>query len=289
MNENNNDTSYSHPTTTHNNTHNTHNNTHNNNSNNNKNVSKKRSYEKLNDEDDNDDDDEDNNNNTNNTNTRNKNNRMSANNNNNNNNNNNKKGDDSTTTDDKDNEKYIVSINEETGKVIIKERPTQKMHTSTNTNTNDIIHDNTNNTDEKSLKNNQHALSLSSETYHTNMSYKNKQKFERLQMNKKQKIIKNPGEEYRSKKAGGDVWKKGMLQPHAYIPLDPKLLSKKNHNMAISQFATVVQNKNNFQNNKNANNNNTSINKKKLKLKRGQGNRNQRRSSKAHTNTSSSS
>lgn len=49
-----------------------------------------------------------------------------------------------------------------------------------------------------------------------------------------------PGEEYRSKKAGGDVWRSGMLQPHAYIPLDAKLFSKKNHEEAMSQFGAVV-------------------------------------------------
>ena len=54
------------------------------------------------------------------------------------------------------------------------------------------------------------------------------------------KRVRLPGEEYRSKKAGGDVWRSGMLQPHAYIPLDAKLLSKKNHEEAISQFGAVV-------------------------------------------------
>ena len=53
-----------------------------------------------------------------------------------------------------------------------------------------------------------------------------------------------PGEEYRSKKAGGDVWKSGMLQPHAYIPLDAKLLSKKHREEAVLQFGAVVNSKN---------------------------------------------
>jgi ribosomal RNA-processing protein 12 len=60
---------------------------------------------------------------------------------------------------------------------------------------------------------------------------------------KKRKLLnlKEPGAEYRAKKAGGDVWKKGVpLQPHAYIPLDPRLLSKKHHDQAVQHFAVVV-------------------------------------------------
>ena len=201
VNENNNDTTHSHSC------HSGHSN-----SSHNKNSSKKRSYDNLNDEVDNDDEDDDNN-------TRNNNNVTNASHNSHNSNTAARKVDDSTT----DTEKYIVSINEETGKVVIKERPTQKMHQITTVdNSNETTMDPTT-TQDKSLKNNQHALS--SESYHANLSFKNKQKLDR-QMNKKQRITKNPGEEYRSKKAGGDVWKKGMLQPHAYIPLDPKLFSK---------------------------------------------------------------
>jgi ribosomal RNA-processing protein 12 len=55
------------------------------------------------------------------------------------------------------------------------------------------------------------------------------------------KRAREPGEEYRSKKAGGDVWKKGMLQPHAYIPLDPRLLSKGNKDEAVKTFGSVVK------------------------------------------------
>ena len=58
---------------------------------------------------------------------------------------------------------------------------------------------------------------------------------------KKRQRTKEPGEEYRSKKAGGDVWKKGMLEPHAYIPLDPRLLNKKNHKEAVAHFGAVVK------------------------------------------------
>ena len=60
-------------------------------------------------------------------------------------------------------------------------------------------------------------------------------------MAKKRQRVKEPGEEYRSKKAGGDVWKKGMLEPHAYIPLDPRLLNKKNHKEAVAHFGAVVK------------------------------------------------
>lgn len=62
------------------------------------------------------------------------------------------------------------------------------------------------------------------------------------QGSKKRKLnLKEPGIEYRAKKAGGDIWKKGMtLQPHAYIPLDPRLLSKKHHNSAVEHFGVVV-------------------------------------------------
>lgn len=57
---------------------------------------------------------------------------------------------------------------------------------------------------------------------------------------RKQKVSE-PGSEYRSKKAGGDVWKKGMLEPHAYIPLDARLLNKKNHREAVGFFGGVVK------------------------------------------------
>lgn len=52
--------------------------------------------------------------------------------------------------------------------------------------------------------------------------------------------LRDPGAEYRAKNAGGDVWKKGALQPHAYIPLDPRLLSKKHKAAAVEHFGQVV-------------------------------------------------
>jgi len=53
--------------------------------------------------------------------------------------------------------------------------------------------------------------------------------------------VKLPGEEYRSKKSSGDVWKRGMLEPHAYIPLDARMLSKKNHGSAVAQMGAVIK------------------------------------------------
>ena len=53
-----------------------------------------------------------------------------------------------------------------------------------------------------------------------------------------------PGEEYRSKKTGGDVWKKGMLEPHAYFPLDAKLLTKKNQDQAVAHIGIAVNGQN---------------------------------------------
>jgi ribosomal RNA-processing protein 12 len=49
-----------------------------------------------------------------------------------------------------------------------------------------------------------------------------------------------PGEEYKSKKSGGDVWRKGELEPHAYIPLDAKMLAGRNAREAMQKFGGVV-------------------------------------------------
>ena len=58
---------------------------------------------------------------------------------------------------------------------------------------------------------------------------------------RKRPRLKEPGEEYRSKKSGGDVWKRGMLEPHAYIPMDARLLNKKNTKEAVAHFGVVVK------------------------------------------------
>jgi ribosomal RNA-processing protein 12 len=89
---------------------------------------------------------------------------------------------------------------------------------------------------------------------------------------------KDPGEEYRSKKAGGDVWKKGMLAPHAYIPLDPKLLSKKNKADALSKLGVVVGGSNQAF----AAGAGAGSGKNKMKGKTVLGNRNQRKSGRDH-------
>ncbi|KAL3671853.1 hypothetical protein V7S43_002521 [Phytophthora oleae] len=48
------------------------------------------------------------------------------------------------------------------------------------------------------------------------------------------------GREYRAKKAGGDMKKKGKLEPYAYIPLDPKLMAKRNKREAVTRFGGSV-------------------------------------------------
>lgn len=48
------------------------------------------------------------------------------------------------------------------------------------------------------------------------------------------------GKEYRAKKAGGDMKKKGKLEPYAYIPLDPKLMAKRNKRTAVSRYGDKV-------------------------------------------------
>ena len=49
-----------------------------------------------------------------------------------------------------------------------------------------------------------------------------------------------PGEEYKSKKSGGDVWRKGKLEPHAYIPLDAKMLAGRNAREAMEKLGGVM-------------------------------------------------
>jgi ribosomal RNA-processing protein 12 len=62
--------------------------------------------------------------------------------------------------------------------------------------------------------------------------------------NTKSKGPKALGAAYKSKKAGGDVQKKGQkYEPYAYVPLDGKSYTKKNRSNAISQMSTVVRDK----------------------------------------------
>ncbi|OQS01528.1 hypothetical protein ACHHYP_00672 [Achlya hypogyna] len=51
------------------------------------------------------------------------------------------------------------------------------------------------------------------------------------------------GQEYKAKKAGGDIKKKGKLEPYAFIPLDPKLMAKRNKRNAVSRFEKVGKQK----------------------------------------------
>ena len=47
------------------------------------------------------------------------------------------------------------------------------------------------------------------------------------------------GRAYKAKTAGGDVKKKGKLEPYAYIPLDPKLMAKRHKRDAVSRYDNV--------------------------------------------------
>lgn len=68
-------------------------------------------------------------------------------------------------------------------------------------------------------------------------------KVEASESNKPQRPApKAPGEEYKAKNAGGDVWKKGMLEPHAYVPLDGRMLTKKNTDNAVTHFGQLMKN-----------------------------------------------
>lgn len=59
---------------------------------------------------------------------------------------------------------------------------------------------------------------------------------------KQQQRKKKLGDAYRSKKAGGDVKRKGQkFDPYAYVPLDGKSYTKKNRRQAVEQLDTVVR------------------------------------------------
>jgi len=54
--------------------------------------------------------------------------------------------------------------------------------------------------------------------------------------------VKALGAAYKSKKAGGDVKKKGQqFEPYAYVPLDGRSYTKKNRGKAVNQMETVVK------------------------------------------------
>jgi ribosomal RNA-processing protein 12 len=74
------------------------------------------------------------------------------------------------------------------------------------------------------------------------------------------KSVPSIGASYQSKKAGGDVKKKGQIyEPYAYMPLDGRAYTKKHRRTTVEQMATVVrsgsgskggQNRSNSKNNK---------------------------------------
>lgn len=62
------------------------------------------------------------------------------------------------------------------------------------------------------------------------------------QRNEKKKQITKLGSSYKSKKAGGDVIRKGQkFEPYAYVPLDGRNFSKRNRRSAVEQMETVVR------------------------------------------------
>jgi ribosomal RNA-processing protein 12 len=62
---------------------------------------------------------------------------------------------------------------------------------------------------------------------------------DRLDRSKKPREL---GASYKSKKAGGDVRKKGQaFEPYAYVPLDGRSYSKKNRRSAVEQMSSVVR------------------------------------------------
>lgn len=65
-------------------------------------------------------------------------------------------------------------------------------------------------------------------------------------VDRRKKVERNPttsfGAAYRSKKAGGDVKKKGQkYEPYAYVPLDAKDFTKKNRGKAVSKMGSIVR------------------------------------------------
>merc|ERR1712150_232210 len=59
---------------------------------------------------------------------------------------------------------------------------------------------------------------------------------------KNKQKTKDLGAAYKSKKAGGDVKKKGQkYEPYAYVPLDGRSYTKKNRRQAVEQMSSVVR------------------------------------------------
>lgn len=75
------------------------------------------------------------------------------------------------------------------------------------------------------------------------MQQTNNQNNERVEKRKRKVHAAGFGSEYRAKKAGGDVKTKGKLDPYAYIPLDPRLMAKRNRHNAVKRYSGVVRRK----------------------------------------------
>uniref|UniRef100_T1GUQ5 RRP12-like protein n=1 Tax=Megaselia scalaris TaxID=36166 RepID=T1GUQ5_MEGSC len=54
---------------------------------------------------------------------------------------------------------------------------------------------------------------------------------------------KSVGSVYKSKKAQGDMKKKGKLDPYAYIPLSRNILNKRKRSKNVGQFKSLVSGK----------------------------------------------
>jgi hypothetical protein len=65
---------------------------------------------------------------------------------------------------------------------------------------------------------------------------------EKQKVKQQKKSVQSLGAAYKSKKAGGDVMKKGQkFEPYAYVPLDGKSYTKKNRRGAVDKMATIVR------------------------------------------------
>lgn len=51
----------------------------------------------------------------------------------------------------------------------------------------------------------------------------------------------DPGSVYKSKKSQGDMKRKGLPDPYAYVPLTRKLLNKRKKNKATGQFKNIIK------------------------------------------------
>lgn len=57
---------------------------------------------------------------------------------------------------------------------------------------------------------------------------------------KKSQASRAPGSEYRAKKAGGDLKKKGKVEPYAYVQLSRNALNRRKRKNNANQFNTIV-------------------------------------------------